>query len=99
MCCASLLLPPPAHPLPSALLSRARARDCAQVWLPVVQRIAVPYEQYAPRVGLLAGGAGVAAFVLFIAGLWPAFGWLTPLVVTSQAMGVMMVAHFLPPCC
>ncbi len=69
------------------------------MWLPVVQRIAVPYEQYAPHVGLLAGGSGVAAFVLFIAGLWPAFGWLTPLVVTSQAMGVMMVAHFLPPCC
>ena len=68
------------------------------MWLPYVQRIAVPYEQYAPQVGLIAGGAGVAAFLLFIAGLWPAYGWLTPLVVTSQAMGSMMVLHFVPTC-
>jgi len=63
-----------------------------------VQRIAVPYDQYAPQVGLMAGGAGVAAFLLFIVGLWPAFGWLTPLVVISQAMGSMMLLHFIPTC-
>jgi len=38
-------------------------------------------------------------FLLFIVGLWPAFGWLTPLVVVSQAMGSMMLLHFIPSCC
>jgi len=69
------------------------------VWLPYVQRISVPFEQYAPHLGAVAGGAGVAAFVLFTVGLWPAFGWLTPLVITSQAMGCMMALHFLPSPC
>jgi len=68
-------------------------------WLPLVMRVEVPFDVYAPRLGNVAAAAGVTAFVAFVGALWPAFGWLTPLVVVSQAMGVVMSLHFIPTTC
>jgi hypothetical protein len=41
--------------------------------------------------------AGVTAFICFNIGFWPAYGLLTPLVVSVVTMGAFFSLHFLPP--
>lgn len=58
--------------------------------------IDLDWQVYAPNMIPTATGAGVVAFLLFIIGLWPLYGLLTPLIVACLFLGGMMVTHFIP---
>jgi hypothetical protein len=70
----------------------------ATLYLRHVLRIRVPFEQYSPALVPVASAAGVTTFVAFLLGLWPAYGFLTPIVVGVLGMGAIFVWHFIPGC-
>lgn len=67
----------------------------ALIWLPYIERVGLPFDEYSPQLSYAGAAAGVAAFISFLIGLWPAFGWATPLVIACETMGVLMVGHFI----
>ena len=67
------------------------------VWLRHVQGTSWPWQIVAPGMVEVATLSGVVSFLAFVAGLWPAYGLLTPLLVGILAMGLMFSLHFLPP--
>ena len=67
------------------------------VYIRRILRNDFPWQVVAPGMIETATAAGVVSFVSFIAGLWPAYGFLTPLVVTVIYMGFTFSTHFLPP--
>ncbi len=66
------------------------------VWVRRVQGSDWPWQIVAPGMVELATLAGLTSFFSFIVGLWPAYGFLTPLVVFTLFLGGMMTLHFLP---
>jgi len=67
----------------------------ALIWLPYIERVGLPFDEYSPQLSYAGAAAGVAAFISFLIGLWPAFGWATPLVIACETMGFLMVGHFI----
>jgi len=55
-----------------------------------------PWQVVAPGMVEVATLAGVTALICFTAGLWPAYGFLTPIVVFTIALGGVMSLHFIP---
>eukprot|EP00744_Colponema_vietnamica_P006835 GILI01009901.1.p1 GENE.GILI01009901.1~~GILI01009901.1.p1 ORF type:complete len:208 (+),score=42.28 GILI01009901.1:41-625(+) len=66
------------------------------VYLPYIAKVTQEWDEYCPRVIPTATIVGCSAFVLFLFGLWPVWGWLTILILFSLFMGFLMSAHFLP---
>lgn len=58
---------------------------------------AVPFQVVMPGMVETSTLAGVVSFLSLSAGLWPAFGFLAPLVVATVFMGLTFSLHFLPP--
>jgi hypothetical protein len=67
----------------------------ALIWLPYIERVGLPFDEYSPQLSYVGAAAGITAFLSFLIGLWPAFGWATPLVIACETMGVLMVGHFI----
>jgi len=66
------------------------------IWLPYVQKIDLEWEVYCPRMIPTATIVGLICAFCSVMGLWPVWGFLTPLILTVVFVGALMSAHFLP---
>ena len=66
------------------------------VWLRWVRQVDLAWEVVAPSAIPVATGAGLAALVCFLVGMWPAYSLLTPLLLGILTLGALMLAHFVP---
>ena len=68
----------------------------ASIWLPYVKKVTIDVQIYAPRLIPVATVFGVIASLGFIIGLWPVFGFFTPVILSINFFAFIMVSHFLP---
>lgn len=69
------------------------------IWLPVVQRVTLPWEIYCPRLIPTSSVLSVASALLLVVAFWSVYGLLTPLIILVLAMGLLFTTHFIPwPC-
>jgi hypothetical protein len=69
------------------------------LWLPLIQRINIPWEIYCPRLIPISSGLGVGSFLLFVIAFWSIYGLLAPFIVLLLCMGLIFSTHFIPwPC-
>ena len=69
------------------------------LWLPLVQKITIPWDIYCPNLIPISTFLGVTSLILFIIAFWPLFGILSPLVIVCLLMGLLFSTHFIPwPC-
>lgn len=66
------------------------------VWLPYIEKVDLPWDIYCPKMVPSATALGVASYVLFIIAYWPAWGFLSPVIVTILLFGLIFSAHFIP---
>ena len=68
------------------------------VYLPKVKGLidSSAWSVYCPRVMPTAAVLAVTSFLLFLRGIWPVWGFLSPLVFGTQCMGLLMTSHFIP---
>ena len=67
------------------------------LYLPKVKGLdASAWEVYCPRVIPCMTLVGVVACCFFVRGCWPVWGFLSPLILGSQAMGLLFGLHFVP---
>ena len=66
------------------------------VWITRIQGSTWPWQVVAPGMVELATLSAVISFFSFNFGLWPAYGFLTPLVVFTLFLGGAMIFHFVP---
>lgn len=67
------------------------------VYLRRIRGLTFPWQVIAPGMIETATIAGVASYFCFVAGLWPAYGFLTPIVVAVCYFGFAFSLHFVPP--
>jgi len=68
----------------------------ASIWLPYVKRVTIDVQIYAPRLIPVATVFGSIASLGFMIGLWPVFGFFTPIILSINFFAFIMVSHFLP---
>ena len=68
------------------------------IYVPYIARIDLPWEVYCPRMIPALTIIGTLCGVLLLKALWPVWGFLTPLILTSLGMGAMFSLHFMPFC-
>lgn len=66
------------------------------IWLPLVVKIRVPTEIYAPKIIPLSAALGVSTIILFMYAFWPIYGFLTPLLIMILTLGLLFSTHFIP---
>ena len=54
------------------------------------------WEVYCPAVIPTMTGLGILAFILAIRALWPVWGFLAPLILSIQCLGLLFFLHFVP---
>ena len=54
------------------------------------------WEVYCPAVIPTMTGLGILAFILAIRALWPVWGFLAPLIISIQCLGMLFFLHFVP---
>mmetsp|Transcript_36247 Transcript_36247/g.83895 ORF Transcript_36247/g.83895 Transcript_36247/m.83895 type:complete len:158 (+) Transcript_36247:121-594(+) len=69
------------------------------VWLPYVQKVTLSWEVYCPRVIPTVTVVGILFFFTVLKALWPAYGFLSPLIVLVLFMGFLFSTHFIPAWC
>ena len=68
----------------------------ASLWLPYVKKVTIDVQIYAPRLIPVATVFGVIASFAFMIGLWPVFGFFTPIILSINFFAFIMISHFLP---
>ena len=69
------------------------------LWLPLIEKITVPWDVYCPSMIPISTGLGVSSIVLLIITFWPIWGLLSPLILFILVFGVLFSTHFIPwPC-
>lgn len=68
----------------------------ASIYLPYVRKISIDVQIYAPRLIPVATVFGCIASLGFMFGLWPIFGFFTPIILSINFFAFIMVSHFLP---
>jgi len=66
------------------------------IYLPYIARVTLPWDKYCPRVIPTITIVGTICFGTLIKALWPVWGFLTPLILTSIGMAAMFSLHFIP---
>ena len=68
-----------------------------QVWLPRVQGLGdVDWAVFCPRLVPAATAAGLLGAFSLVYALWPAWGFLAPLLCLVVLMGALFALHFVP---
>lgn len=69
------------------------------LYLPLIARINIPWDQYCPNMIPISTGLGLGCILFFILAYWPIFGLLSPIIVFLILMGLIFSTHFIPwPC-
>jgi hypothetical protein len=69
------------------------------LWLPLVQKITIPWDIYCPRMIPAATFLGVLSYACLIIAFWPVWGFLSPLFISIFFLGAIFGTHFIPwPC-
>jgi hypothetical protein len=69
------------------------------IWLPLVQKVTVPWDIYCPNMIPIATGASVVWYIATVTAFWPAWGFLSPFFVAFITMGgIFSAAFILWPC-
>ena len=66
------------------------------IWITRIQGSTWPWQVVAPGMVELATFSAIISILSFTIGLWPAYGFLTPLVVFTLFLGGAMTFHFVP---
>ena len=68
------------------------------VYLPKVKGLtdSSAWEVYCPAVIPTMTGLGILAFILAIRALWPVWGFLAPIILSIQCLGLLFFLHFVP---
>ncbi|CAM9603735.1 unnamed protein product [Heterosigma akashiwo] len=67
------------------------------VYLPYIKKITLSWNIYCPRVIPTMTITGLACGLFLIMGMWPVWGFLTPLILGVVFMGMFFSLHFIPP--
>lgn len=68
-------------------------------WLPIIQKITLPWEIYCPNLIPISTFLGVICFITINISLWPIYGLLTPLILVIILFGLLFSTHFIPWFC
>lgn len=67
------------------------------IYLPRVKKLdSSAWDVYCPRVIPTMSFLGVVQFLVLIRAVWPVYGFLGPLIVGAEAMGILFSLHFVP---
>jgi hypothetical protein len=66
------------------------------IYLPYIARVTLPWDKYCPRVIPTFTVITTVCGCTLLKALWPVWGFLTPLILTSVTLGGMFSLHFIP---
>jgi hypothetical protein len=69
------------------------------IWLPLIQKVTIPWDIYCPRMIPAATFLGVVCLVSLVMAFWPVWGFFSPLFISVFFLGLIFGTHFIPwPC-